>query len=225
MNNRVLYEKIMRNVAKEIKRILNEDIQHFDVTDYDDDDIIIDNKDIDNITSGDLPDFMGSSRIKTWLSFYDWEDRTNVNEFEWKGESSRMVGRYLADNITNILYTETDNSDSFYMLHDLIKEFKGKWPQHNNNWWESKKNKYCCISFNDDEIQIFQYNGSDDNITKPKACVIRLFQLGENKKYAITITIYSDQTAFYRNTGTMIHAPIELFDLFYKFIKRYSPEV
>lgn len=218
MNNRVLYEKIMRNVSKEIKRILNEDVQHFDVTDYDDDDdIIVDNKDIDNITYADLPDFMGSSGIKTWLLSYDWEDRTNVNKFEWEGESSRMVGRYLADNITNILYAETDNSDPLYMLHDLIIEFKEKWPQHNNDWWESKNNKYCCISFyGDNEIQIFQYNGRDDNISTPKACVIRPFQLGKNK-YAITITIYSDQATFYRNIGTMIHAPIELFDLLYKF--------
>lgn len=39
-NNKAIYEKIMRNISVEIKRILNEDIQSFDVTDYQEDNYI-----------------------------------------------------------------------------------------------------------------------------------------------------------------------------------------
>lgn len=38
--NRYLYYQIMRNISNSVKRILNEDIQNFDVTDYRDDDIV-----------------------------------------------------------------------------------------------------------------------------------------------------------------------------------------
>lgn len=40
MNDIQLYKKIIRNISKEVKRILNEDIQKFDVTGYPDEDII-----------------------------------------------------------------------------------------------------------------------------------------------------------------------------------------
>lgn len=52
MNNKQLYEKIMRNISKQVKNALNEDIQKFDTSDYqENDDDIINNQDIENITN------------------------------------------------------------------------------------------------------------------------------------------------------------------------------
>ena len=47
--NKAIYEQIMRRVSKEIKRILNEDIQRFDISNYNDEDEIINNQIIDSI--------------------------------------------------------------------------------------------------------------------------------------------------------------------------------
>lgn len=54
MFNQQLYNRIIYNISKEVKRALNEDLQKFDVTDYEDDEnIIIDNQTIYNITKLD----------------------------------------------------------------------------------------------------------------------------------------------------------------------------
>lgn len=45
MNKKRLYEKIIYNIDKQVKRILNEDIQNFDVMDYED---TIEHQSIDN---------------------------------------------------------------------------------------------------------------------------------------------------------------------------------
>lgn len=51
MNYHRLYEKIIYNISKEIKKALNEDIQNFDVSDYEDDtDNIIDNQTTSDIS-------------------------------------------------------------------------------------------------------------------------------------------------------------------------------
>ena len=50
MNNKYLYEKIMRNISKQIKHILNEDIQNFDVTDYEEDeDSVLDQQEVSEL--------------------------------------------------------------------------------------------------------------------------------------------------------------------------------
>lgn len=47
-NNKRIYQKVMRNISNEIKRILDENIQNFDVTDYSDDETdIIDRHELD----------------------------------------------------------------------------------------------------------------------------------------------------------------------------------
>lgn len=48
--NKYLYNQIMQNISKSVKRILNEDIQKFDIIDYNEDDII-DNQEIFNVIS------------------------------------------------------------------------------------------------------------------------------------------------------------------------------
>lgn len=54
MFNQQLYNRIIYNISKEVKRTLNENLQKFDVTDYEDDEnIIIDNQAIYNITKLD----------------------------------------------------------------------------------------------------------------------------------------------------------------------------
>ena len=37
-HNRILYEQIIKTISKQVKRILNEDIQRFDTSDYQEDD-------------------------------------------------------------------------------------------------------------------------------------------------------------------------------------------
>ena len=52
-----LYEKIMRNVSKEVKKVLNEDIQKFDVSDYiEDDGEILSHQDIMNFSYNYFPE-------------------------------------------------------------------------------------------------------------------------------------------------------------------------
>lgn len=49
-SNKILYEQIIKNISKNIKKILNEDIQNFDVADYEEDDIdIIDHDTIESV--------------------------------------------------------------------------------------------------------------------------------------------------------------------------------
>ena len=50
-NNKILYERIMRNISRQIKHILNEQYEQFDVTEYNDnEENIIDNQEIFNLT-------------------------------------------------------------------------------------------------------------------------------------------------------------------------------
>lgn len=52
-NNKILYEQIMRNISRQIKHILNEQYEQFDVTEYNDnEENIIDNQEIFNLTDG-----------------------------------------------------------------------------------------------------------------------------------------------------------------------------
>ena len=52
-NNKILYERIMRNISRQIKHILNEQYEEFDVTEYNDnEENIIDNQEIFNLTDG-----------------------------------------------------------------------------------------------------------------------------------------------------------------------------
>lgn len=54
-NNKILYEKIMRNIAKQVKNILKEDKHQFDVVDYGDyEDDIIDYHSIKKLTNVDI---------------------------------------------------------------------------------------------------------------------------------------------------------------------------
>lgn len=57
-----LYEKIIYNISKTIKKTLNEEIQSFDVTDYNDESDIIDAQTSDKLTT---------IRPKTNEEFYD----------------------------------------------------------------------------------------------------------------------------------------------------------
>lgn len=52
-NNEILYEQIIRNISHQIKHILNEQYEQFDVTEYNDnEENIIDNQEIFNLTDG-----------------------------------------------------------------------------------------------------------------------------------------------------------------------------
>ena len=92
MNNKGLYNKIMCSVSKEVKHILNEDIQKFDVVDYEDDeDNIITHETVDNICITD-------PAIKSLLDILDYLLNISVNV------NVNASKRYNDDNIKFTLF-------------------------------------------------------------------------------------------------------------------------
>ena len=211
---------------KDVKSLI-EEIQKFDITEYTEDDNVIDNDTINNIIFNDLPNFPGSDEFKNLLISYNWEDRTDVKKFKWEGESIQTVDKYLNDSITNILYTETSDTRPLDKFLQLVDDVIDQWPQYQNDWKALQNNKYCCVYYYGNyELRILEYNGVYEGIHEetpiPRACIIRPYWLYDYKRYALTITIYSNIKGFWRNNGLMKHAPIELFDLFKKFAEKIS---
>lgn len=211
---------------KDVK-LLIEEIQKFDITEYTEDDNVIDNDTINNIIFNDLPNFPGSDEFKNLLISYNWEDRTDVKKFKWEGDSIKTINKYLNDSITNILYTETSDTRPLDKFLQLVDDVIDQWPQYQNDWEALKNNKYCCVYYYGNyELRILEYNGVYEGIHEetpiPRACIIRPYWLGDYNRYALTITIYSHIKGFWRNTGLMKHAPIELFDLFKKFANQIA---
>ena len=106
MNNKYLYNIIMRNVSKEVKRALNEGIQQFDVTEYDEPESVV-FQDVRNITKIENID----TTIFDWLTnaIQYIEENDNLENIYWS------IYKSINRNVEKIL-----NYDE-YSLGELVK--------------------------------------------------------------------------------------------------------
>ena len=88
-NNIQLYEKIMRNISKEIKRILNEYIQNFDIGDYQEDETdIINHQDINSVTiKRDAPKNLEEEKDTFYKTIVSNKSKSIADKFLQKIES------------------------------------------------------------------------------------------------------------------------------------------
>ena len=93
MNNiKSLYEKIMQSVSKEVKRILNEDIQKFNPVDYEDDE----------------HDIIDQDTVQTLSYTYCPRSRDELDEIIGKRIKENPKNPYLLDIDTSKIYNMTD---------------------------------------------------------------------------------------------------------------------
>lgn len=93
-DNKILYEKIMRNISEKLKYILNEDIQKFDVSEYDEEpDDLIDHQTIKSVTKAkkkNNPDLYRNIKGTRYIWHGEWSDPEvrykrhsfNINDIE-----------------------------------------------------------------------------------------------------------------------------------------------
>ena len=97
-NNKVLYEKIMRNVSREVRRILNEEVQCFDTSDYDEDpDNIIDDHVIDDVINDPASKLINKVLVKKCYG----KDLTREEHDLW---NKKIAGKVINDEGTIALY-------------------------------------------------------------------------------------------------------------------------
>lgn len=102
-NNNILYNKIIYNISKEVKRILIEGIQNFDVADYSEDDTI-DNHSVNNV----LWDFPYADELNDIFTDINW---TRYN----------IVNRDFADYIR--IYNGDPDSFVLYQLSNWFRRY------------------------------------------------------------------------------------------------------
>lgn len=95
-NNRYLYESIMRSVSKQVKRTLNEDIQQFDTTEYNESESV-DFQDIRDITKTKNAD----------KSIFDW--LSDAMEYIANNHSEREEEEYGRDVLYSIYHDINGN--------------------------------------------------------------------------------------------------------------------
>lgn len=100
MYNKLLYKKIIRSISKQIKHILNEDVQNFDVIEYGDEDIIS-NQDLDNMIG---PEYQLINKVLTGkynsISFTDkdielWNNKVSGKIIDDKGTLGCNMTTYM----------------------------------------------------------------------------------------------------------------------------------
>lgn len=112
--NKILYEKVMRNVSREIKRVLNEDIQKFDVTEYDDPEFV-DHQNVREITKTKNVD----NTIFNWLA-----DALEYLQYTRTIDSDRKFGSNLLSDINNNIYYDAEEILNYdeYTIGELVKQ-------------------------------------------------------------------------------------------------------
>lgn len=124
MNNKYLYNIIMRNVSREVKRILNEDIQNFNPVDYEDDEHDI----IDQDTVFDLSSYHPKTK----------EELQDIIEKKVEKERIRLRGK--RNQIYNIDLTDVDISkiiDMSYLFLPIgvtLTKNNKRWTLDISNW-------------------------------------------------------------------------------------------
>lgn len=114
MNNKYLYNSIIKNISKGIKRSLTEDINNFDVTGYNDDQDNIEHQDVRSITK--------SKNIDNTI--FDWfSDAMQYIEDEHSIEDEETVGRDILITIYNTFNCNAENILKYdeYTLGELFK--------------------------------------------------------------------------------------------------------
>ena len=133
-SDKQLYEKIMRSISKEIKHVLNEETQSFNVANYTDDEDPLDNQTINNM----LWNFPGANELKNIFSTISWEHFNIVNrDYEdyiriynkkdeqfifwtirqWFKDYIEETGEAFDEDISNI---GTDSAVIWYCENDLV---------------------------------------------------------------------------------------------------------
>lgn len=110
-NNRILYEQIIKTISKQVKRSLNEDIQRFDTSDYqEDDNDIIDKHTIDRISNGKY--YAAIENIKQLFKIFK-PDNYDVNTDPEDGCTvNTKDGAEVF--ITRVVYDETNDKLDIY---------------------------------------------------------------------------------------------------------------
>lgn len=139
--NNILYEKIMRNISEKLKYILNEDIQNFDVTEYQDEEHDIIDKHI--IT-------------KTTYKYFpnDFDDLKEIVDFKILTEPNFLD---MSDIDTSRI---TDMSNLFEYEKTIKKLDLSRW---NTSNVKSMKNMFNgCISLNTLDLSSFDTSNVSD---------------------------------------------------------------
>ena len=93
-DNKTLYEKIMRNISKNLKHILDENIQRFDVTDYQDDEIM-DNQIVDNTLYTVKPETLKELKKIVAKRIYENPECPLLNDID-TSLIDNMIGLFLS---------------------------------------------------------------------------------------------------------------------------------
>lgn len=115
-NNKVLYEKIMKNVAKEVKRVLNENVQGKSLYQMF----------IDELQSTDIPDYLdscyGSESSDTWCYY------ANMAKYNWLDQVAENLGYDLVDLGKAICdeqgWSYDEDAESWDELYDSCSELE-----------------------------------------------------------------------------------------------------
>lgn len=113
-NNKQLYEKIMRDISREIKHTLNEDIQHFDVSEYDDSEIV-DHQNIREITKTKNVD----------NTTFDWLVKTlEYLQYNHDYNDEKLFGHHLLTDIEKVICQNIDEILKYdeYTIGELVKQ-------------------------------------------------------------------------------------------------------
>lgn len=115
-NNKALYEKIMKNVAKEVKRVLNENVQEKSLYQMF----------IDELQSTDIPDYLdscyGSENSDTWCYY------ANMAKYNWLDQVAENLGYDLVDLGKAICeeqgWSYDEDAESWDELYDSCSELE-----------------------------------------------------------------------------------------------------
>ena len=117
-NKRSLYESIMKNISKTVKRKLNEDDKNFNINDYDEDEIY---------TVKDAYDFdLDAIEVALFLSYVIHDCQHDY------GISDKIIDKYLYDEIEDFIVTTDDKilpedknkrKEIINILKERVKEF------------------------------------------------------------------------------------------------------
>lgn len=150
-NNKKLYEKIIYNVSKQVKQALFEDIQNFDVGDYhDNEDEIIDNHDIENMTIDK------SLRVKALASILDRTEKTAEQIFDF-------IKKHENDDISKFFKDENSfmQNHGIFILFMIAVAFENEYANINDEQIRKFANTYKIGSFNPYDYSWFD---EDDDV-------------------------------------------------------------
>lgn len=139
MNNKQLYERIMRNISKQIKHTLNEETEKFNVSDYQNNgDEIIGSESVEQLTKEDH-----TEEIKEVEAIFSEISDALLNKNNYSTHSMGLCCEYLTDSIINNWETilQTDDHILAEAIKNIIKEGVIDY-YHSNNLFLSGEDAY-----------------------------------------------------------------------------------